>query len=33
MQYDLHIHMILDGVDFRKAIGTHRSINTLLIPS
>lgn len=25
MQYDLHIHMILDGVDFRKAIGTHRS--------
>lgn len=24
MQYDLHIHMILDGVDFRKAIDTHR---------
>lgn len=24
MHYDLHIHMILDGVDFRKAIGTHR---------
>ena len=23
-QYDLHIHMILDGVDFRKAIDTHR---------
>lgn len=24
MKYDLHIHMILDGVDFRKAIDTHR---------
>ncbi len=24
MQFDLHMHMILDGVDFRKAIGTHR---------
>ncbi len=24
MQYDLHIHMILDGVDFRKAIDSHR---------
>ena len=24
MEYDLHIHMILDGVDFRKAIDTHR---------
>ena len=25
MLYDLHIHMILDGVDFRKAIDTHRA--------
>ena len=24
MEHDLHMHMILDGVDFRKAIGTHR---------
>ena len=24
MKYDLHIHMVLDGVDFRKAIGIHR---------
>ena len=24
MQFDLHIHMILDGVDFRKAIDAHR---------
>ena len=23
-QFDLHIHMILDGVDFRKAIDAHR---------
>ncbi len=23
IRYDLHIHMILDGVDFRKAIGSH----------
>lgn len=23
MPYDLHIHMILDGIDFRKAIGAH----------
>ena len=24
MRHDLHIHMVLDGVDFRKAIGIHR---------
>ncbi len=24
ISYDLHIHMILDGVDFRKAIDSHR---------
>lgn len=25
MRYDLHIHMVLDGVDFRTAIDSHRS--------
>ncbi len=25
IRYDLHIHMILDGVDFRKAIDLHRA--------